>query len=78
MGYLDFGTGQGNDAIRSVVGSLLKLPARASEDVRREAVGRAWLREWWTSQDLVPRRPARLPRASGPAPDLRRHGQRDP
>ncbi len=38
---LDFGAAKGYDAIRSVVGSLLNLPAGASEDVRREAVARA-------------------------------------
>lgn len=38
---LDFGAAKGHDAMRSVVGSLLNLPAGASEDVRREAVARA-------------------------------------
>jgi tetratricopeptide (TPR) repeat protein len=38
---LDFGTAKGHDAIRSLVGSLLGLHAGASEDVRKEVVGRA-------------------------------------
>jgi class 3 adenylate cyclase/tetratricopeptide (TPR) repeat protein len=38
---LDFGTAKGHDAVRSVVGSLLNLPAGASEGIYRDAVKRA-------------------------------------